>query len=115
MENLNKENTWAELKIQFPKEIKDFFDWIDEYKIAIDWKALFNSASEWQDMHGKNAPAPKFHDIPFEMQMGIIIAYFSEREVLNNAIFSSCSNIPRFKKFLQERFNMIKINNDLQP
>jgi hypothetical protein len=70
--NLNKENFWNPLMVKCPYAVGLFCEWIDEYKKKVNWNKLFNSDSDWQDMYGKNAPAPKFHDIPFSMQVGII-------------------------------------------
>lgn len=79
MSNLNKENFWNELYAKFPRGTQIFCDWIDEYKKAEDWNKLFNSDSEYQNAKGKNAPAPKFHDLPYAMQLGIWIEFVKSR------------------------------------
>lgn len=75
MENLNKENFWNEAYEAFPTATKVFCDWIDKWKKDNHWNKLFNSDSNWQDKNGKNAKAPKFHDLPLEMQIGIWLAF----------------------------------------
>lgn len=77
--NLNKENFFNTCMQKCPKSTQAFCDWIDKYKKANKWKQLFNSDSNWQDSDGKNAPAPKFHEIPWEMQFGILIQFFSTK------------------------------------
>jgi len=83
MENLNKENFWNDLHSKYPTAVNHFCEWIDKYKAEVGWNKLFNSDSNWQDANGKNAPAPKFHDLPFDMQNGIIAKF--ELELYNNA------------------------------
>lgn len=76
--SLSKANFWNDLTEKYPEEMKHFCIWIDEYKKRVDWNTLFNSNSNWQNCDGKNAPAPKYHDLPIAMQVGIIIQYFIE-------------------------------------
>lgn len=78
MENLNKINFFNGEMGKYPKAVKEFCDWIDKYKARVDWNKLFNSDSEYQNAQGKNAPAPKFHDLPLEMQLGIIVCFMEE-------------------------------------
>lgn len=69
IQNLNKENFFNALERQYPDAVEHFLNWIDEYKREVDWNLLFGEAV-------------KFHDIPFEMQNGIIARY--ELELHNN-------------------------------
>lgn len=73
---LNKENFWNEQMEKFPKSMKIFCAWIDEYKKAVDWGNLFNEHLNI-----------KFHDIPYEMQQGIWIAFVKDIE---NDFFEQC-------------------------
>lgn len=77
---LTKENFWNRMYELYPDATQIFCDWIDQYKLSVEWKSLFNSDSNWQDRHGKNAPAPKFHDLPYAMQFGIWMQFIKERE-----------------------------------
>ena len=68
---------------KYPKATKKFCDWIDEYKKAVNWNKLFNDSYSQSNI--KRAPngeicsidfsAPKFHEIPYEMQVGIWITF----------------------------------------
>lgn len=83
IQNLSKENFWDELHAKYPDGVDLFCKWIDEYKKEVNWNLLFNSDSEYQNTKGKNALAPKFHDLPYEMQIGIIDRF--QTEIFNNA------------------------------
>lgn len=65
MENFNKNNLFDSLYETQPKAMKLFCDWIDEYKKECEWLDIF-------------AIGVKFHDIPIEMQLGILLRFFSE-------------------------------------
>lgn len=77
MENLNKENFWDEMEEKYPAEIHVFKGWIDVYKKEVNWNRLFREPYV-DEMAGVNAPAPEFHDIPFDMQVGILMRFSSE-------------------------------------
>lgn len=72
MENLNKENFWNRLQKQYPDAVNLFCRWIDEYKAANGWDTFFKQGV-------------KFHDIPFELQNGILARFDIE---CNNGIQS---------------------------
>ncbi|OQA11747.1 MAG: hypothetical protein BWY67_00734 [Bacteroidetes bacterium ADurb.Bin397] len=55
---MNKENFWNGLYEQYPKAVKEFCDFIDEYKAENNWNELFGDKV-------------KFHHVPVEMQLGI--------------------------------------------
>lgn len=65
MENLNKQNFWNELNEKCPAVMAKFCKFIDEYKRKNDWKLMFKSRI-------------KFHDIPVEMQTGIVVKFIME-------------------------------------
>ena len=66
MENLNKQNFFTEeWTAKYPKTSKAFCEWIDKYKERVGWGNLFTKGD-------------KFHDIPLEMQIGIISKWFHE-------------------------------------
>lgn len=75
MENLSKANFWDHIEKTYPDSFKLFSTWVDKYKKEVNWDKLFNSDSNYQNADGKNAPAPKFHDLPFEFQNGIIARF----------------------------------------
>lgn len=65
MDNLGKENFWNEMREIYPYSVDVFCKWIDGYKEKVGWKMLFG-------------PDVKFHDLPYEMQMGIMNRFFIE-------------------------------------
>jgi hypothetical protein len=62
IQNLTKENFWNRMMEQYPNATKKFCDWIDEYKVSVNWAILFGAKI-------------KFHDLPYEMQVGIWFSY----------------------------------------
>lgn len=69
MNNLNKENFWDEMEEKYPAAMHVFKGWIDLYKKEVKWDELF----------GEDILDPvKFHDIPFDMQVGILMRFSSE-------------------------------------
>ena len=74
MNVLTKENFWNQLKEKYPLSVQHFCDWIDQYKKENQWERLFNYGSPHYDKMGWHNP--KFHDLPMEMQYGIILYYF---------------------------------------
>ena len=65
MKGLTKENFWNEMYEQYPEAMKMFCTWIDEYKEEVGWDWVFS-------------PSVKFHDVPLEMQVGIIVRFIDE-------------------------------------
>jgi len=103
VENLGKENLWNELHDKFPDAVDHFCKWIDKYKKEVNWNVLFNESDN-------GAPAPKFHDLPFEMQTGILARYELECfyageksqykdyvETYKKALINAFSNRPKDK------------------
>lgn len=66
MQNLNKENFWNALEQKYPVAMQRFKEWIDAYKNEVDWSELF---AEYE---------VKLHDIPIEMQLGILLRFVAE-------------------------------------
>jgi hypothetical protein len=64
--NLDKENFWNPLKEKYPEAIEHFCNWIDEYKKEVGWNQLF----------GEHI---KFHDLPYDMQNGILARFDLEK------------------------------------
>jgi hypothetical protein len=62
LHNLTKENFFNALRTKCPEAVDEFCKWIDEYKKDNNWVKLFG-------------PDIKFHDLPFEMQQGIIARF----------------------------------------
>jgi hypothetical protein len=81
-QTLTKENFWDGMTVRFPKAMKLFCQWIDDYKAAVEWETLFNHCGlvYIADARGNKTttierPAPKFHEIPYAMQQGIWIEF----------------------------------------
>lgn len=74
---LTKENFWNELHEKYPNQMKVFCDWIDEYKKRVKWGKLFNEFLDCDVIDNINAP--KFHEIPVAIQIGIFIQFTCEQ------------------------------------
>lgn len=72
-ECLTKENFWNALKERFPAEVDHFCRWIDEYKKNVRWDKLFPTITA--DILYPLSGGKKFHDLPIDMQAGIIYRY----------------------------------------
>src|SRR5579871_6191685 len=68
MKGLTKDNFWNDLQHDFPEAMEIFSEWIDEYKTEIGWNELFRDNI-------------KFHDLPFDMQSGIISRFRLDTEI----------------------------------
>lgn len=86
---LTKELFWNNITKNYPKEAHKFYTWIDQYKKRNNWLKLFNGGiyymkpsegdlGEAQNSNGANTEAPKFHELPVAMQIGIFIQYTQE-------------------------------------
>lgn len=62
MKGLTKENFWNSLRDIYPEAVDHFCKWVDKYKEEVGWGALF-------------VPGIKFHDLPYDMQNGIIARF----------------------------------------
>ena len=60
--SLTKENFWNELREMYPEAVDHFCKWIDRYKEEVGWDGLFGEIF-------------KFHNLPFDMQNGIIARF----------------------------------------
>lgn len=85
-ETLTKENFFNEMLEKYPKAMKHFCEWIDEYKKAVGWDKLFNDHYHQSNIrraaNGEicsiDFSTPKYHDLPYAMQYGIWIEYCSQ-------------------------------------
>jgi hypothetical protein len=76
---LTKEGFWDKIihkEAPYSGTIHDFLAWIDQYKKRVEWTTLFNAGLPHYDTQGWHNP--KFHDLPFGMQLGIFIQYTIE-------------------------------------
>lgn len=79
-DNLNKENTWNRLDQEYPKAMEVFNDWLDGYKERVKWKTMFFKT--------------KFHDMPFELQFGVLIQFMFEKRMGDGLMFDFDFNLP---------------------
>lgn len=78
-QTLTKENFFNQMMEKYPKATKGFCDWIDEYKKAVKWNELFQVDSPRNPKQAMTYPTPpKFHDIPYAMQLGIWFEFCSQ-------------------------------------
>lgn len=53
---------WDALFESYPQSVKEFYDFIDEYKVLNNWNELF-------------IDGVKFHNLPIELQLGVWIDF----------------------------------------
>lgn len=116
---LTKENFWNGMMGQYPLATKMFCDWIDEYKKAVNWDFLFNGGVEkahyseiqchWSSA-GKTA-SPKFHDLPYDMQVGIWIRFaeYSLNHLFEQPEYMYCGDLEDDVKIVFKEINEILI------
>jgi hypothetical protein len=112
MENLNKENFWNALKLKYPEAVDNFCKWIDEYKKRedIDWYYLFGNDKRDSMEH------IKFHDIPLEMQIGILLLYVKEFYSLSGDKFTfTFENFPKELELVFGAIQWVIVNSPNHP
>lgn len=98
MENLGKENFWNEMMERCPKAVDVFCKWIDGYKKKVGWTKLFGASV-------------KFHDVPYEMQMGIMNRFFIETYAGEHEYIKNCQS-----RYKEEMVKSIEhLNSRLNP
>lgn len=73
--NLNKYNFFNSMEERYPEAMKKFNMWIDGYKESVEWEKLFNAGVI---MNISRTKSPKFHHLPYELQVGILLRFMSE-------------------------------------
>lgn len=71
MENLGIENFWNKMDEKYPAASLAFKKWIDGYKTSVNWNYIFGGYKE-------TGRSIKFHELPYELQMGIMNRFFIE-------------------------------------
>lgn len=92
IQNLSKENFWNALMEKYPGAVDHFCKWIDDYKKEVGWNVLFGEAV-------------KFHDLPFEMQNGILARYEME---LFNSVNQYASVAGHYRHQVENIFRMLQ-------
>lgn len=88
MEKLTKENFFDELQAKHPLAMAGFYKWIDGYKIRVSWGLMFQ-------------PSIKFHDLPFEMQEGVIMKWARELAEDSDEEYSNAI-VEHYKEFFAD-------------
>lgn len=109
-ENLNKENLFNELFSAFPATALKFHAWIDDYKEEVKWDSLFNSHLVKRGFNDSGSPyrvqAPKFHELPFDMQKGILLRFLCEVYPKSSQQYI---NRNKMAEILTRSFNVIEL------
>jgi len=110
-EGLTKENFFNEMNEIFPNAMRLFGKWIDEYKKKVEWDQLFQNKALRNPQQSITYPtAIKFHNIPYDMQVGIWIAFADTtlNELFEQPEYVYCGDL---REDIKEVFNEI---NDLE-
>lgn len=113
IENLTKENFWNEIEQKYPKAMKKFCDWIDEYKKKNAFEVLFACTirTEWYPSH-PIFRIPKYHELPLAFQYGIFCEYIYDmcieegREVIPTSIFVGKTLLEEMVESVNETFKI---------
>lgn len=73
--NLTKENFFDDLRTKCPLAVEDFCKWIDNYKVLVGWDKIFQC-------NAGTGQVLKLHELPLELQTGVIGRYIVERMAL---------------------------------
>lgn len=84
---LTKENFWDEMRAECPEAVEHFCNWIDAYKNEVSWDQLF-------------LPGIKFHDLPIDVQNGIIARFDLEKFSGEKRAAKVISDLPNQTKSL---------------
>ncbi len=98
--NINKENFFNVMMKEYPDATQRFCDWIDNYKSEVGWINLFYDNGE---------EGIKFHDIPYEMQKGIIERFVKETTNQDIICFTKeglLRDFTRILEHLQDKANL---------
>jgi hypothetical protein len=98
MENLSKDNFWDAIKDRYPEGFNHFSEWVDKYKEEVGWDKLF-------------APAVKFHDVPLDIQNGIIARFDLEKRHGKDGADRIRANVPaQVRELIDEVHTLILMN-----
>lgn len=103
---LTKENFWNEMLQKYPNSTKLFCAWIDKYKEVVGWHNLFGAHQT--RIKGNIVClgyAPKFHDVPYDMQVGIWIRFAEDtlNDLFEQPEYTYCGDLAEdIKKVFEE-------------
>ena len=91
-DSLTKENFWNAMQSKYPVAMDRFCKWIDEYKNRVHWYDLVNANFK--------CDAPKYHELPLAVQIGIFLQFVSEVNELaghnDSTMVNLVESIPKF-------------------
>lgn len=100
MKTLTKENYFDDLTEKCPRAMEHFLKWIDEYKKEVGWCNLFRPLTTGG---AKGFTYIKFHQLPYEMQVGIMLRYAKDIKFnfiyYNNDIRTAFSFMMRYREY----------------
>lgn len=91
--SLTKENFFDKMfEKEYPNALKIFCEGIDAYKKSVNWDEMFSKSASYDASYRADnglwieksvkVQAPKFHEIPFSMQTGIIEDFFRGHNII---------------------------------
>lgn len=81
---------WDKLKEKYPHAMKDFSEWIDQYKRDVNWNWIFN------ETHSTSANIPKYHDLPDAMQFGIFQEYRFKNKIMSGVVYMDAASFGEY-------------------
>lgn len=77
---MTKDAFWQPIENRAPKTFKQFKDWIDGYKKRVGWDKMFHAGIQLSRSDDDITKAPKVHDLPDALQIGIFFQFLTEQE-----------------------------------
>lgn len=107
MNNLTKENFWNALYEKYPEGMKVFSLWIDEYKKRHE---MFKDKKIEPPVNGFSPviiKAPKYHDLPLAMQVGVFLEFIKSHEVIMVTIPVHNYSTEQMRNIIEECIGLI--------
>lgn len=75
---------WDVLTDRYPIAVEHFKKYIDDYKGKVIWDQIFDPNYSYNKKHNlpTNLNSPKFHNLPIELQVGVVIMFISEMNII---------------------------------
>lgn len=70
----SKKEYWDPIEQTCPDAFAIFSNWIDSYKKRVNWNLIFSNYKAGNELKS----LIKFHDLPYEMQIGVLMQFFVE-------------------------------------
>jgi len=81
---LTKKAFWEPMRLKYPLGMEYFKEWIDKYKVTNNWDYLFNDNTDdpFPRAGTPTITAPKYHELPIAMQLGIFNEFLYNQELI---------------------------------